>query len=432
MIQKVEHKVLKSIEQQSQGYRRLFRDKRLFETFQGMIEGIISSGSTRISRIASGSRFADKTYSDKRLRRFIHGEHQRAEVNADSLGKQLLLKGAERLSHAKRVTVIVDGSDLRKPYSQKLEHLSRVRSLEGKLVPGYPTLNAIGLSETGLRAMLYHHTYSPEAPDFNSQNEVIKSALKTIVSQLRDRGVGQICFVLDRGFDDATLMRFIDQDLTCQYVIRAQHLDRRVLTKQAKTQALKDALAGCEVKTTLDMNRPTVGDDGKLRYRKRKTEVRSSAFESADYLLRSNALGLTFKGQDNPANNDAEGWVLLTNLAIDDPEFLKHIIALYLGRWSIEDVFTWTKQALGWEQVNVLDFSAFRTLVALAFVAASFVFDLGADSSHPDIKLLARLGGYVPDKKRPPGQRCLLLGLQRFAQAQITHTLLKLESLASP
>jgi Transposase DDE domain len=104
--------------------------------------------------------------------------------------------------------------------------------------------------------------------------------------------------------------------------------------------------------------------------------VRASALESADYLLRTNALGLTFKGKDKPSEKD-DGWILLTNLKVDDPEFLKQVIALYLSRWSIEDVFAWTKQALGWEQVRVLEFSAFRTLVALAFVAASFVFELG-------------------------------------------------------
>ena len=168
------------------------------------------------------------------------------------------------------------------------------------------------------------------------------------------------------------------------------------------------------------MRRPTVSEDGKVRYRKRKIEVRSRAIETADYLLRTNALGLTFKGKDKPSKSDDDGWVLLTNLPIETPEFLKHIIALYLSRWSIEDVFAWTKQALGWEQVAILDFSAFRTFVALAFVAASFVFDLGADPSQTEIKLLARLGGYVPHKNRPPGKKCLLLGLQRFVQAHIT------------
>ena len=109
MIQKVEHKVLESIESQSQAYRGMFKDKRLFTTFQGIVEGILVSGSTRISQIARSSPFADKAHSEKRIRRFVHGEHQRAEVNADRLVSTLLVEGSKRLKNAKRVTVVMDG-----------------------------------------------------------------------------------------------------------------------------------------------------------------------------------------------------------------------------------------------------------------------------------------------------------------------------------
>jgi hypothetical protein len=178
MIQKVEHKVLESIESQSQAYRGMFKDKRLFTTFQGIIEGILVSGSSRIGQIARSSPLADKAHSEKRIRRFVHGEHQRAEVNAETLIARLLAEGCKRLKNAKQVTVIIDGSDLRKRYSQKLEHLSSVRSLEGTLVAGYPTLNAIGIAEDGTKALLYHETYSSEASGFKSQNELVNAALR--------------------------------------------------------------------------------------------------------------------------------------------------------------------------------------------------------------------------------------------------------------
>ncbi|WP_309572450.1 transposase [Deinococcus sp.] len=49
---------------------------------------------------------------------------------------------------------------------------------------------------------------------------------------------------------------------------------------------------------------------------------------------------------------------------------------LYLRRWTIEDVFAWTKTALGWEDIQVLNYEALRTLVALSWVAAAYVFTL--------------------------------------------------------
>ncbi len=92
---------------------------------------------------------------------------------------------------------------------------------------------------------------------------------------------------------------------------------------------------------------------------------------------------------------------------------------LSLRRWSIEEVFSWTKSALGWEQVQVLNFHALRTLVALAWIAASFVFDLGESKDSPQLQFLAHLGGYVPHKNRPPGKKILLLGLRRLADAYL-------------
>ncbi|WP_185974819.1 hypothetical protein [Deinococcus detaillensis] len=85
----------------------------------------------------------------------------------------------------------------------------------------------------------------------------------------------------------------------------------------------------------------------------------------------------------------------------------------------MEEVFSWTKSAIGWEQVQILDFDALRTLVALAWIAASFVFDLSESLDAPQLQLLAHLGGYVPHKNRPPGKKILLLGLLRLANAYL-------------
>src|SRR6266568_5447080 len=42
--------------------------------------------------------------------------------------------------------LIADGSDLRKPYAQEMPALMQVRDLEGHLVPGYRTLNVLGVT----------------------------------------------------------------------------------------------------------------------------------------------------------------------------------------------------------------------------------------------------------------------------------------------
>jgi transposase len=66
---------------------------------------------------------------------------------------------------------------------------------------------------------------------------------------------------------------------------------------------------------------------------------------------------------------------------------------MYRQRWSVEDAFKFLKTCLGWEEVQGLDWQAVRTLVALAPVAAGFLFDLGVTFEWAQVQLLAKLGG---------------------------------------
>lgn len=128
------------------------------------------------------------------------------------------------------------------------------------------------------------------------------------------------------------------------------------------------------------------------------------------------------------AKGDEAGWVLLTNLPIEELEQVRQIIALYASRWAIEEVFSWTKTALDWEAVQVLDFEAVRMLVAYAFICAAFVFDLEVSLEPRVIAFLAHLGGWVERKGMKPGRRVLSLGLQRFLAGLLVQHSLRLFS----
>ncbi|WP_212648218.1 hypothetical protein [Deinococcus hopiensis] len=95
-------------------------------------------------------------HAERRLRRLIHHQNQRTELNAETLTERLQTQGAERVAGEAEVVVVLDGSDLRKPHSQKLEHLDVVRDLKGNLVPGYHTLNAIGASKPAVSPHVQH------------------------------------------------------------------------------------------------------------------------------------------------------------------------------------------------------------------------------------------------------------------------------------
>ena len=63
------------------------------------------------------------------------------------ISKALIEHSVEKLNNNKRIYIFSDHSDIRKPYSNKLERIAKVRSLEGKIINGYNALGSIILDE---------------------------------------------------------------------------------------------------------------------------------------------------------------------------------------------------------------------------------------------------------------------------------------------
>src|SRR5260221_12649742 len=82
-----------------------------------------------------------------------------------------------------------------------MEYLMQARDLDEQLVPGYRTLNVIGLTP-GRRGLLYHRLFSSQAPDFVSEPAEVQQALQTVsqtLSRLKEHK--RVSWLLDSGFD---------------------------------------------------------------------------------------------------------------------------------------------------------------------------------------------------------------------------------------
>jgi hypothetical protein len=121
---------------------------------------------------------------------------------------------------------------------------------------------------------------------------------------------------------------------------------------------------------------------------------------------------------------DWEPWLLLTDWPVTDAQSAVRIFTMYRQRWSVEDSFKCLKTCLGWEEVQLLDLRGIRTLVALAWVAAGFLFNLGVTFDWAEVQLLAKLGGWEPHKDRLPGKITLVRGLGRLFKMLATQAIL--------
>jgi hypothetical protein len=168
-------------------------------------------GSQRVIRLATGA------------------STKRSELDAEHLTKRLREVAVEQLAQApeEELWLIADSSDLRKPYAEAMPYLMQVRDLDEQLVPGYRTLNVIGLTP-GRRGLLYHRLLSSQAPEFVSEPKEVQEALQTVSKALAPlKEHKTVTWLLDSGFDDVAVWRTIWEQQE-HVVSRIYHTERKV------------------------------------------------------------------------------------------------------------------------------------------------------------------------------------------------------------
>jgi hypothetical protein len=354
----------------------------------------------------------------------------RSALDPAHLVARLQARGVAQLAAEEAVWVALDGSDLRKPHAGAMQHLQRVKRLDGSgTVPGYRTLNALGIGTQGRRGLLYHRLFSSHAPDFVSESVETQTALRSVGQALAPLGV-PITWLLDSGFDDIAVWDTIweqDQQLVC----RVQHRDRWVERHDGVGCQLHDLAAAVRPLATLDAElvvRKTGQPREKLqpvtvtvRAAPLQVRYRHAPRTRADGEERVQPIWLVEVALAGVAS---EPWWLVTDHPVTTRAQATMIFRMYCMRWSIEDMAKVAKQCLGWEDVQVLGFDAVRLLVALGWVAAGFLYELGVTLAWPEVRLLVRLAGGEARPNRPPGKQVLMRGLQRLFNHLVTEALL--------
>ena len=406
-------------------YQSLIGDRRTQTLFEGTIRGIIGSESLVCAQIAAQSpELAARPNSPQRIRRLAKQEStKRSTLDAESLTGRLRQRSIESLRDDDEVWVLVDGSDLRKPYARQMEALQRVQTVDKqRLINGYRTLNAVAIGRTR-RGILYHRLFSVNEDDFVSEPHEVQTALQTMIEATQPLPA-TVIYAMDSGLDDIAVWGTIweaKQHLVC----RLQHMNRIVerpdITGTWRPISVERAADYLQDFAVVETELP-VKKCGQRSVKLQKVTARVSACPirvtyqvdvrtKKDGAQRQKPVWLIRVVLDDVA---WEPWYLISDLPVIDAESATKVFRIYRQRWAIEDTFKVTKECLGWEEVQVLTIDAVRTLVALAWVAAGFLYELGVTFEDVEIRLLARLGGFEERKDRRPGKIILMRGLRRL------------------
>lgn len=241
------------------------RQKQGKENTKSLISGMIRDKTTQMWRISKDKREYDNFHN------LVNGNLKNT-VDVEKLNESLILNQLAVIKGKASVSILYDGSDIRKGESKSLENLGWVKDLKGNWVRGYNTFNAVRVEggEVGLLSCVPYSNRDPhflsekerkafesgklldkerqeeielylEEEDIYNQKQIYKSTIKSVHDNFKSVNEAVVLnHILDRGHDDNELFKFID-DLGDKFTIRLKTIGIRLfrpLMKRHKKRSL--------------------------------------------------------------------------------------------------------------------------------------------------------------------------------------------------
>ena len=282
--------------------------------------------------------------------------------------------------------LIIDPSDIAKPYAEKMQYLARVRDGSRKeQADGYWLCQVLAVDRASERLVpLVNHLWSHRAPGFKSENHEILNCIQAVARGLRGRGL----WVMDRGGDRGKLYEPLLR-MGQRFLIRLR-ADRTLVLGQRTLGALEIA-QGCALPYAECVRRHNAdGTETTLTLQYGFRAVRLPGYARQLYLLVIAGFG-------------AQPLMVLTTEPLrQNRNVLWGMVQAYLTRWRIEETLRFAKQAYQLEDVRVLGYESLKNMMAMALLAMYFAMvHLGVKSKleilcHHALKAAKRLFG-IPD-----------------------------------
>jgi hypothetical protein len=326
-------------------------DKTARRFIQEAIYGIIASESVMLTEIGRQleSRVSLKKIEERFSRQLIKPRIW------SCLQKSILSLASERVKE--KTLLILDLSDLKKKYAEKMEYLATVRdgSEDGELVDGYWT-NQVIASEVDSNEItpLYYSLYSQKSPDFDSENVEIIKAFNQVGKAVQNRGI----WVIDRGGDRDDLYESLLKNKR-DFIIRL--VGSRHLISQGKPLRSLWLAYACRLPYENSIIKIIEGKEVRFHIRYGFMPVHLPELKKPLTMVVIKGFG-------------GQPMMLLTSLQIDSKQKdLWFIISAYLKRWSIEETIRFIKQTYDLENIRVLKYVRLQNMMALLLAVFYFV-----------------------------------------------------------
>lgn len=260
-----------------------------------------------------------------------------------------------KLNFTDSTLLIVDISDINKPYAKKMKYLSKVHDgSSDSVTDGYWTCQVIA-GEVGKPQVVpfYNRLYSIDAPDCAGENDEIKKAISLVSNAVNNRGT----WVIDRGGDRHVLL---DYPLSNNWRFIVRMKGNRALIHKGEKIATESLARRC----VLPYSEVIVRED------KEKEKSYHVSFGFCKVCLPDIPIPLHLVVSRGFGQ---EPMMLLTNLPLrKNRDILMNIIKSYISRWKIEETIRFIKQSYDLEDIRVQTYTRLQNMMALVLAAAYF------------------------------------------------------------
>ena len=313
------------------------------------IYGIQTKQSVRLSEIARA--LNDKVALIKTINRL---SRQLSRNNLwQKLSTSLLKLAAESVRDD--TLLVLDLSDITKPYARGMEYLARVYDgSEKALGDGYWTVN-VAACETGSSEVvpLYCRLHSQLAPEYVGENREIERAVKMVSDVVLGRGI----WVIDRGADSREIFDYFLTEKR-RFIIRLKG-NRNMIYKGRMLLALEIAK-----RCSLPYTEVVIKEEKSVE---KRFDI---SFGFCQVFLPDNPVPLYLVVVSGYGE---EPIMLLTNLSLrKNRAMLSLVMDSYITRWKIEETIRFIKQSYRLEDIRILSYRRLQNMMAVVLAVAFF------------------------------------------------------------
>ena len=396
-----------------------FNQKQTINNTKDIVNQIITHKSIQLWKISKDKR------EFERFSNLLNGKLKNV-LDVSKLNASMQSTNLQEINGKYSALILHDPSDIRKKYSEKMEHIGWVKDENGKWIRGYRSFNSVWLDNCSKQLHLLANTpYSNQDPDYVSKKElqdyekgklagtdrakeieralsnidnhnlstITRNQLASIHTAIRLKNTTcVITHVLDREFVDFALFDFIDQDLEDDFIVR---LKRSNLSNE-HTINEKGNQIRLRLSQKKDWKHRTTIDYKKIQFKKKVYHNARADFSWDTVVLDSSIFWVVrirfYDSQGRRIFKD--DMLLITNKKVRTETDALFIWQQYMKRMKIEGVFRFCKQVLGWEEFLVRDFELIKNLICLCFFVGGYFYEMEDEliKDHT-IQWIAELGG---------------------------------------